>query len=922
MALIFILLLSVSSAVLVGTEQADAQEQGLQVSLTYTYSYQNSGCNTVGTITICESTTTSERFTGSANLTPVDGGYEGINEGDYEYVSDRNVSPYQGCPAGEASHDVYSGPAGMTVHYQYSIDNDVTGGPDTSMYNSSYGVIEVLIEDHDLLVESASHTCDKSDSYSSEDGSVGFGCFFYSLDFDKGGTFRSENEVTTDSKGTCVLNIGESVETLRIYGTAKGLIDSSGPVPYDKSPKPISNAKVVIGKMDDAYVKKLSTSKPDFMKATATSDDDKAKYEFQFAKEAGNLPRILVVSLLWYEGKPEFAVTNGDELSGRYIPVYQALCVDDFAGSNCEKWVRTATGYEAEVNFEYGSAKKLGNTMTTMGMEDWKGGNSTLQVMSDSAYMYYNAYLAAKYFETLSISTPLEPVMIKSHNFDPIFCPDLGASYDSEAKRTGTYPSFGDLGAHLGKIQATGSVLQFCDKDSSTHLPDNPVNGVWHEMGHYLHYDMYWAKDSLEERGHGGYAKNNSTNGSFREGFGEFIGMLVDESQGSPIPYFYPTGQSMTNLEEDIKVWDDEEFAIAGILWDLHDGGMETNRGFMHNGTLVNPSRVLPSFDDKVALDAKTIINTINANEPLTLVDIYDGFNGLVPQADLDMIFVNHGAFADIVQRNYIHDSWNETISQTGETPSRLFRAKVLPNLPGSYIVSDKDVLYNVTFRHVEPFGYYDFSYILDMKAGTPAYFKMPPEYYPSKAIFASLSSVGKQLSSGFEIDSDEYWSYIHSNPPKDGIYKRISIAGSSVDSGDGSDTITALQYIQKVKDLLRRVSTGYKEGNATGAEELARIAYLENFEYVEPELVQHNATQLKEETEETLRVELVQLIRDRADSDIIDAKIAAINAKLDEAIAIVPEFPPGAVVAIVALAIITTILFARYKGKYGLHFP
>ena len=80
----------------------------------------------------------------------------------------------------------------MIVNYQFSIDNDVTGGPDTSMYNSSYGVVEVLVEDYDLHSEFASQICYESDSSSNNEGSVYLGCHFYSLDFTTGGSWTTE----------------------------------------------------------------------------------------------------------------------------------------------------------------------------------------------------------------------------------------------------------------------------------------------------------------------------------------------------------------------------------------------------------------------------------------------------------------------------------------------------------------------------------------------------------------------------------------------------------------------------------------------------------------------------------------------------------------------------------------------------------
>jgi hypothetical protein len=134
-----------------GSTNANAQGQGgtspaisvIPVSLTYSYSYNNSGCDPSG---ICGSTTITTTFSGSANITPVEGGYGGTGSGVCEDVEDSVVQPYQNCPQGHSSHMAIAGNTGMIVNYQFSIDNDVTGGPDTTMnitgtntpmYNSS-----------------------------------------------------------------------------------------------------------------------------------------------------------------------------------------------------------------------------------------------------------------------------------------------------------------------------------------------------------------------------------------------------------------------------------------------------------------------------------------------------------------------------------------------------------------------------------------------------------------------------------------------------------------------------------------------------------------------------------------------------------------------------------------------------------------
>jgi hypothetical protein len=238
--------------------------------------------------------------------------------------------------------------------------------------------------------------------------------------------------------------------------------------------------------------------------------------------------------------------------------------------------------------------------------------------------------------------------------------------------------------------------------------------------------------------------------------------------------------------------------------------------------------------------------------------------------------------------------------------------------LPGSNLVSNIDSSFNITISHIEPFSYYDYSYLVDMKGGEPTYFAVPPEYYPSTVIVTPLSKEGNPLPGAIEINSDEYWNYIRSNPPQDGVFRSISVEGSD----DGNRNVTSLQYIQNIRELLSHVSTEYKAGNNTGALALATAAYLDNFEYIEPELEQRNATQLKEDTEKLLRDELVGLIRDGGSSETVDAKIADINAKLDEAIVIVPEFPPGITLVMTLLLITMITLLARFKGKIGFNIP
>lgn len=914
--MISILLLSVASLVFsnVGFPiEADAQaSRTIHVAFKYEYFQQYGG------------TTDSWTYTGSADLTPVDGGYDGVGTGQYD---EHDVYPAAE-PCSSPHVTTASGKAELTVQARYSIDNPDTGGPDTSMYNSSTSVIELIYFAEGIpWEESPSVQGDKCVQSTQGTYDVYGDCHFYGIDFSVGGTYQKADEDAPDSSN-CSITITAVTEDLKIFGTVKGLFGSQGT-------EGLSNSRVVMARLDEDAVEKLSTSKPNFLKKTATTDDDSAKYEFTFGREPGNLPTILVVSLLWYEGKPEFAVTNGKETGGRLIPVYQALCVDDKPGSSCEKWKGTNDGYEAEVNFEFGSEDKLLKNWQIMEPEEWMGINlqntggppssgtatyastGTTVMMADSAYMYYNGYRAMKYFETLGLRSPLNPLVIRSHDFD-VSCPNAGAWYNGKGINPAFSRWFGDLGTFADRVEATGGETVFCDVDQNSSLDydENPKMPFWHEIGHYLQFQMYDA-DNLGGQGHAGYA-NPNTNDSFVEGFASFVAFLIDERYGGANPSeFYGVDKEL-----DLKVWGagtDEENAVSGILWDFHDGGREINLGHFLNattsggsysgGTPTQVSRVYPQSVDQVSLDASTILNVIDRNQVNTLVDLYNSFvSTRISAVDLDMIFVNHGAFADVVSRDYVHESAAEKPAETGSknSPVRLTRNTPPPHLPGSYIVSDTDSKYNVTVNFESPFDYYDYSYLRDMKAGERMYFTMPPQYYPSVATITPVPADDEQTPVEIRIQSDVYWDYINSSPPRDAIFKRVS------DQGESS-SVTAIEYIQQAKDLLGRAASEYKAGNYTGAEELATTAYLDNFEHVEIDLDQRNATGLKEQTEQLMRVELIGLIREKAEPQVIDGKIAEINSKLDEAIVVVPEFPLAAIGILIA-AVGAVVIVGRLR--------
>jgi hypothetical protein len=190
---------------------ANAQQSAMQVSLTYSYS-----CTVPAD---CTDYRVIESFSGTASLKPATQGigFEGVGVGNYQYTNDIGGTN----PCGNwHSHLAYSGEADMIVHAQYSIDNPVTGGPDTSQYNSSTTVVEILVQDYNLAVESSSKNidgdCTQSESSNSNDGEVGFGCYFYGVDFANGGSYTSENQVLENTYGKCVMMITPAIETIDV----------------------------------------------------------------------------------------------------------------------------------------------------------------------------------------------------------------------------------------------------------------------------------------------------------------------------------------------------------------------------------------------------------------------------------------------------------------------------------------------------------------------------------------------------------------------------------------------------------------------------------------------------------------------------------------------------------------------------------
>jgi hypothetical protein len=90
-------------------------------------------------------------------------------------------------------------------------------------------------------------------------------------------------------------------------------------------------------------------------------------------------------------------------------------------------------------------------------------------------------------------------------------------------------------------------------------------------------------------------------------------------------------------------------------------------------------------------------------------------------------------------------------------------------------------------------------------------------------------------------------------------------------------------ELISTIRDLLNQTMIEYNRQNYTGAADLADVAYIDNFEFLEAPLAAENE-QLMEETEITLREELSSLIEERAQPQQVQEPINEINESLDQA--------------------------------------
>lgn len=537
---------------------------------------------------------------------------------------------------------------------------------------------------------------------------------------------------------------------------------------------------------------------------------EEARYEFRLQWTTPCPPRIVVVSLLGYDERDLMAVSSENLIGGRLVPVYLAKVIvppgDPYLpryGTAGMEWQKTTFNeYTATADFSYGRDPVAGDSARVIGVagremsEEWdRKGVDPDVFMRNCAHHYFYSYKAMRYFEHLAgqLGVGLKPVAVS------MFAAD----------NPGTSCSSGDVpfGRLAGGPQVMADVRVFISAPDSTEPTwggNKPDNSIWHELGHYWWlqiYGRYLPGAPPSDENHGGYW-NGSTTDSLQEGFAEFTSCLTSEYYGDPSPYMYRWGGHNENLEVDSQLWGPfvvlpgphgptnpghrfldpsaEEFAVAGLLWDLHDGsGVERKpQGIM--------STVIETRDHVSLRGVQVFVD----HKPSTVKDLYDAFMTypahLATDTDWDGVndvaelFIAHGAFDDVVDRNFMWDGGGEGIGLSGSTllantvwggttvriPARPGRHDV-PPLPQAYLrvqlldatgseIEVTQATMRVEMRFAEPFSYYDYTDVRPLWSER-VYFVMPTNLYQVSA-FITVEVPGVGRSAPLEITAHQYW--------------------------------------------------------------------------------------------------------------------------------------------------------------------
>ncbi len=356
-------------------------------------------------------------------------------------------------------------------------------------------------------------------------------------------------------------------------------------------------------------------------------------------------------------------------------------------------------------------------------------------------------------------------------------------------------------------------VIGNASQQSEYQRADRPDNREWHEIGHQMMADIMGNRlpQSTGDANHGGWTYNGhsnpSTTDSWVAGFAEFYSLSVGaEIAKRPDPQLYRVQNTVVNLETNyasLRDWNNEEWSVAGLLWDLIDPVDAADATLRTDAT---GRRV--DYADCVQMDPGTLWNILEkdltgrvaspfeankANFPYVfdvkmlydaLVDSGQGWQKSRDRGytDLQELFIAHGFFADVDPMN---DAWDigETIGLSGynawrtatgyDVPRRPDR-RASPEIPGSFLAysavaegSSAPVLVQTILVEVNfapPFEHYSYSYVASADDVGRLYYYGPDRQYAATTRFTPLAA-GYKVVQPYTLENSAFWQAMEQAP-------------------------------------------------------------------------------------------------------------------------------------------------------------
>ena len=315
------------------------------------------------------------------------------------------------------------------------------------------------------------------------------------------------------------------------------------------------------------------------------------------------------------------------------------------------------------------------------------------------------------------------------------------------------------------------STIQICGNQSGFYgLGNRPDNREWHEFSHAIMADSLIGGNDLDpwhsgDDNHDGYV-NHCTSDSWSEGFAEYNSCLIAEATGDSTDpnaacYGMWDNACSVNLEYNEEAWNWEEFAVASLLWDLHDGINANDSDWIDLGT-VDLWNLLNNASIQNIHDVYLTLKALNGPQWSDLTGDADN-DGI---DNLDELFIAHGFFSD-ADGDHTYDA-GEAVGYAGDKarPNR----ENTPPILGSFVKAN--VINSLTSEPIDtpefevsmvfdaPHEYLNHDFKVGLNEDGYLYFVMPPPKYSAKAyIFAKKD--GYVDSAPLVIDQAFYWDRI-----------------------------------------------------------------------------------------------------------------------------------------------------------------